>query len=275
MYADLHIHTKYSDSTLSIEDIIEKSLLLDKKIISICDHHTWAAYKEIDKLCKKNNIKYITGVEINASIKKDNSFVHLLAYNCDMDNIEMKKLLIKNKKIYDDYSYKFIKSLSKIYSKISLESYSKSSFTGKYGGWKAYEYLKTLNIVNSLEDYFDLLYVIDIDRPIFDTVESIVKRIHNANGKAVLAHPGNTFPEEKIFNYLKYVLNANIDGIECYYPKHTRKITNICVDFCNDNNLLITGGSDDHGKFVIDNHSDYTPNNFKVSIDSLRLDNLI
>ena len=40
-----------------------------------------------------------------------------------------------------------------------------------------------------------------------------------------------------------------IDGIECYYPKHTEKQTEICLKICGIFNLFVTSGSDCHGTF--------------------------
>ena len=39
------------------------------------------------------------------------------------------------------------------------------------------------------------------------------------------------------------------DGVECYYPSHSEKITNICLELCRKKKRMITCGSDCHGEF--------------------------
>ena len=58
--------------------------------------------------------------------------------------------------------------------------------------------------------------------------------------------------------------NTNIDGIECYYPTHNEEDINKYIDFCKNNNLLISGGSDYHG----------TPSQNILFIDNIDINNL-
>lgn len=86
----------------------------------------------------------------------------------------------------------------------------------------------------------------------FPSLEQACKHIHNAGGKAVLAHPGKVIRETNIEDFKSEVIRTvslGIDGIECYYPSHTKEITDACLEICKNRDLLITSGSDCHGEF--------------------------
>ncbi|MCX4255211.1 MAG: phosphoesterase, partial [Bacilli bacterium] len=53
--------------------------------------------------------------------------------------------------------------------------------------------------------------------------------------------------EDKISELNAITKEFNIDGIECYYSNFTEEQTNELINYCNQNNLLISGGSDYHG----------------------------
>ena len=56
MYADLHIHSHYSDSTRSPEEIVKKAKELGIDLLCVSDHNTTAAYNELIPLCKANKL---------------------------------------------------------------------------------------------------------------------------------------------------------------------------------------------------------------------------
>lgn len=87
----------------------------------------------------------------------------------------------------------------------------------------------------------------------FPSPEEVIDRIHAAGGYAILAHPGEyikNLPNIEVKDILNSFASKGIDGIECYYPRHSPEITNKCLYWCNKRNMSITGGSDYHGSFA-------------------------
>ena len=272
MNVDIHIHSNYSDSTLSIEEIAIKAIENNISLISICDHHSTQNYPELKVICKKYKLNYIYGLEINASLDNDDAFIHILAYNPNPKSVRLKQLLKDCVTEYDKMSDRLINYLARDIEKVTLRGYKEFIYTGKYGGWKSYEFLIELGIINQLQDYFRLLKFYKVEKPGFMSVEQVCSIIKDAGGIPVLAHPGNTFPEEKISNYLETICLMGIEGIECYYPKHNPKVIEICIEFCRNYNLLITGGSDDHGYFMKnDIHGFDGMHNYKINLKQLKL----
>lgn len=73
-----------------------------------------------------------------------------------------------------------------------------------------------------------------------------VDRIHNAGGIAVLAHPHTAFYQRE--DLLQLAIDFGIDGIEAYSNYHESKHNEFYENYALTHNLLITCGSDFHGK---------------------------
>jgi predicted metal-dependent phosphoesterase TrpH len=72
-----------------------------------------------------------------------------------------------------------------------------------------------------------------------------VELIHGAGGAAVLAHPFWDIDEPKAVAAL--IADLDLDGVEVFYPSHTKEQTEFLLGVCADRNLAATGSSDFHG----------------------------
>ena len=83
MTADLHCHTKLSDGSMGIEDLIVHAVKAGIKTISITDHDCLAGTVRAQILSKRYNINVIPGVEFTCTDKKRGSKAHILCYYPD------------------------------------------------------------------------------------------------------------------------------------------------------------------------------------------------
>jgi 3',5'-nucleoside bisphosphate phosphatase len=72
-----------------------------------------------------------------------------------------------------------------------------------------------------------------------------VDLIHGAGGVAVVAHPFWDVSEPGQVRSL--VDSLELEGIESFYPSHTRDETAFCLELCAERGLTPTGSSDFHG----------------------------
>ncbi len=81
------------------------------------------------------------------------------------------------------------------------------------------------------------------------TAEEAVELIHGAGGAAVVAHPYWDVSEPAQVRDLVASLHGDVglDGIETFYPPHTREQTAHCLELCEEFGLVPTGSSDFHG----------------------------
>ncbi|KGF54399.1 hypothetical protein HMPREF9460_02903, partial [Flavonifractor plautii 1_3_50AFAA] len=72
-----------------------------------------------------------------------------------------------------------------------------------------------------------------------------------AGGKAVLAHPCQLgCSHGRLEEILRALKDAGLDGIECFYPRHSPEQTAAYLRLADKYGLHITGGSDFHGEAV-------------------------
>jgi 3',5'-nucleoside bisphosphate phosphatase len=77
------------------------------------------------------------------------------------------------------------------------------------------------------------------------TADEAVDLVHAAGGAAVVAHPFWDVSDPTEVRTLVEALP--LEGIESFYPSHSREETRFCVDLCAERGLTATGSSDFHG----------------------------
>lgn len=251
MLVDLHIHTYYSDGTMSPKEVVEDAKRKNLGIIAITDHDVLDSYEELKVEAEKAGIIAIRGVEIDSIF--EGHLVHLLAYKFE-DNEKLFKLINHAKEQLLETSIELIRRMENDYEGISLEDYNSYEYERRKGGWKGIHYLYDRKITEGLFDgvKFYGKYDCGHEKFAFPSVGEVCNTVHDANGYVVLAHPCNYYSnknKEEILEKLEILKSLGIDGVECYYPANSDLMTNTCLEFCKDNNLIITAGSDGHGDF--------------------------
>ncbi len=80
----------------------------------------------------------------------------------------------------------------------------------------------------------------------YTSLEETISFIKNSGGIAVLAHPGNNL--KGCFDIFDEMIDAGIEGVEAFSSYHDDTARQYFLDKGMNSNLLITCGSDYHGK---------------------------
>ena len=251
MLTDLHMHSYYSDGTMSPREIVEDAKKRNVQLIAITDHNVLDSYTELKEAAEEFGIKVIRGVEIDARF--EDIVVHILAYNFE-DNENLFNLIHKANNELLETIIELIKTMEYDYENISSEDYEAYDYDKRKGGWKGIHYLFDRGITSELFEGVKYYGKYKCGHEYFDypTVEEVVKAVHEANGYVVLAHPCNYYKnntKEEVLEKLEKFKSIGIDGVECYYPANSEMMTETCVEFCKNNDMIITVGSDSHGEF--------------------------
>lgn len=252
MKVDLHIHSTYSDSSRSPEEIVAVAKERNVSLISICDHSTIDAYDTFPKICAENNINCVLGVELGVMWYGEE--IHMLAYNFDKKNEQISNFI---KKQYSAIECEYIVyNMCKDYPQMSLEEYRRFEYPKDKGGWKYLYYAVAKGAAKDYEEANTTIYLkYSTPNHLSDFMQcdmrEFCKMVKQAGGVPVLAHPGYLYTRdpEGFVQMLEEMKECGIEGIECYYPSHSETIKDICVDFCKRNDLRITAGCDCHGDF--------------------------
>lgn len=248
MAADLHCHTKLSDGSVGIEDLIVIAQKSGIDTIAITDHDCLAGTVRGQVIGKRYGVNVIPGVELSAFDFEAGKKVHILSYLADAPNrLESvcKRTSVARKRagqimmlkvasrfpITSDFIINHASGSTNLYKQHIMHALMDAGYTDKIFGDLYYALFDESSETNILAPTK------------YPSVEEVINEIHGAGGIAVLAHPVkfNNFDEIE-----KYV-DMGQDGVEVWHPSADEETVGRLTEFCKKKKLLMTGGSDFHG----------------------------
>ena len=263
MNIDLHIHTSKSDGILTPKEVIDEAVKNNVNVISICDHDTIEAYTDsLLEYAKKNNIKLIYGVEISTKYKGYG--YHVLGYNIDIFNKDLKEELSKIRLARHNYLYEVSKKLNELGYIVNTNELDKIDSVTKahiandiINNEKNKDLLiKKFNKIPSKGEFIETL--LNENCPCYVEKLSITPYVASCmikkyGGIVILAHPVAYYYEDKktiedITNLLKEMNADGIEGNYIYIDKNNIKHNDIDIwnNLANKLNIVSTIGSDFH-----------------------------
>lgn len=276
---DMHMHSCYSDGELTPMELVKLAINKNIGVISITDHDTINGIKSINKsdsLIVNSGIKIVDGIEF--SIKASHGTFHVLGYNIDLNNECLNKRLSQLKdssinyifsvmeQIKRDYgiffTYDDIKNLANSNRKLGRPELAKLCVKNGYAVNVQDAFDKYLNAANEKVRFLSKSL----------TYEECLDLISGCGGISILAHPKSLDLSDKEFLILlKNMISCGLGGIEVYHSSHSFDEMNYYLDISNKYNLLVSGGSDYHGKTVKPNVELGTGVNNNLKIKKLSL----
>ena len=263
---DLHMHTTYSDGTDSLVELLNNAKKTGLKVISITDHDGVDSYKELDELNidRYYDGKIIIGCEFTTSF--DGRLIEVLGYGFDykkvdeyLNNFYTDEFVLSTRITLFNRLVNILKEYNLKYDNDVIENAIKNKFylITIYNELIKYEenkYILNENLFNSYSDFvrkgiYNKNSKLFLNHAEFKPkIEDIINIIHSSGGIAFLAHPFQ-YKFEDIEKFLnKIYTETSLDGIECFYTTFSNEQMEYIKDFANKRNLLISGGSDYHGK---------------------------
>lgn len=243
--ADLHIHTHFSDSTSSPQEVAEQAHAAGVACIAIADHDIVEGVAPTMAAAAAYGIEVIPGVEL--STQANGRDIHMLGYLFDYENAEMRERLEGMQHSRGERMRLMIEKLAGLgVSGIEYDEVCALTESGAVGRPHLATVMVRNGVVPNMQAAFDR-YLAD-DRPAFvpktklTPVEGI-GLIRQYGGVAVLAHPMFTRVDELI----PQLVEAGMQGLEVYYPNCTPATTEFYAKLAKKHNLVATGGSDAHG----------------------------
>ncbi|MDR1240500.1 MAG: PHP domain-containing protein [Oscillospiraceae bacterium] len=249
MFADLHCHTKLSDGSANIEELIFIAKHMHVKAISVTDHDTFAGAKRAMVVGNRFGVNVILGAEFSSFSSKFNKNVHLLCYMCDYPD-RLESLCKKNFQIRQANNMMILQKIMRFYP-ISPEIVSIKS-RGSSNIFKNHILQAVMDAGYNFPDYasvYDKTFNSEAINSLFlqkyPEPEYVIAQIHESGGLAVMAHPCES-EDELILNEL---LKVGIDGVEAFCPNIDEEKRKRLVNFAKSNGIALTGGSNFHGMY--------------------------
>jgi len=243
--ADLHVHTTYSDGSFSPEEVVEHAKRVGLDCIAITDHDSVNGIEEAKQTGDALGVEIVPAVEVSAD--EDGKEIHILGYYI---NYKDSKLLDILKQIREDRKkrlYKMVEALNQHGLSIDAEDLIKFCGDVSISRLHIAHYMKEKKLVSSWREAFHK-YIGDT-KPCYVSSfrfspKQTIDLIKEAKGIPVIAHPGLN----RLEGFVDKMVEEGIEGIEVFHGEHSGCMVQHYQKYAKEHNLLLTGGSDCHGK---------------------------
>lgn len=244
-WADLHIHTFFSDSTSSPQEVITQAQACGLSCIAITDHDTVDGIMPTMSAAQPYNIEVIPAIELSSEIEgKD---VHVLGYFIDYTNAELIRKLSVMQNTRGERMREMIDKLKGLgIANITFEEVSALAESDSVGRPHLATILREKGWVKNNQEAFNKYLADGAPANVPKYKQSpfeAIKLIKESGGIAVLAHPMLT----KVDEHIAQLVEAGLGGLEVYYPNVSQTLIRFYEGLVRKYQILATGGSDAHG----------------------------
>ena len=247
---DLHCHTRLSNGSMGIEEIIALAKSRGVTTIAITDHDCLAGTVRAKIIGERNGIKVIPGVELSSVDAETGEIIHILCYLPEFPD-RLEGLCHQNTLARKRASqYMMLKAAQRYPVSAELMKRCASGATNMFPQHIMHA-LMECGIANSFYgELYDELFSPESEnnilvKPAFAKTQDVIGAIHAANGIAVLAHPVLYGGIAAVKKYSA----MGIDGIEVWHPSADENAVAELFSYAKKNGLLSVGGSSFHGLY--------------------------
>jgi len=243
-FADLHLHTHFSDGTFTPEELTEHAQRLGFAAMALTDHDSVEGCASLAAACGAVGIEVVTGTELTAEY--DGIEVHLLGYFLDTQNQRLLTEIARFQSVRQNRIREMVARLNQLNVPLDVESVFALANCKSPGRPHVARAMVQAGLVQNLDEAFARFLKKNkpawVPKAKMSALEG-VELIHQAGGLAVMAHPGLNRTDEII----PALVEAGLDGIECFHTKHSTAMSERYLEVADRYHLLVTGGSDCHG----------------------------
>ena len=246
---DLHLHSTFSDGTLTPTEIVSLAKKKNLSAMSLTDHDTVNGIQEAIAAGLEHNIEIIPGIELSSCYGKKE--IHILGLFIDHEDATLKNELVRICNVRDERNLKMINQFQEAGIMITmdemLEFYGNAVLTRAHFA----DILLAKGYVKSRNEAFER-YIGD-HGPFFVPRERLlpedaIRLIKQANGIPILAHPIlYRLSNSELNKLVAYLCGLGLEGIEAIYSTYTASETRQVKALAKHYGLAISGGSDYHG----------------------------
>ncbi len=256
---DLHIHSTASDGTRPPRELVAMASEKSLSVISITDHDTLDGIPEGADTAVKLEMEFIPGVELSVDLEERDLTAHLLGY---FPGVDIPLLISGSHSLGKALAYvqggrsrrnpRILEKLADNGVYIEMETVQLIAGGDVVGRPHIAEAMMNARYVGSMNEAFSRFLAkgkpayVERDRlSVFRAIEIIVE----SGGLPVMAHPGYIeMDSETLRGLFERMKGYGLVGIEVYYPSHTASMITRLKTLAREFQLVLTGGTDYHGR---------------------------
>ncbi len=244
MFADLHLHTRFSDGSFTPEQVVAHAARRQLATLALTDHDTLEGCAPMAAACAAVGIEFIPGIELTA--EHSDHEIHLLGYFLDPEDENLRREIALFQSVRQDRIREMVFRLNRLGVPLRVEDVFSLADCRSPGRPHVARALATLGHCRTMDEAFERF--LKRHRPAWVpkhklSAANAIELIHRAGGLAVMAHPGLNRTDSVI----PELAAAGMDGLECFHSRHSTSQMQHYLTIAGTLSLLITGGSDCHG----------------------------
>jgi 3',5'-nucleoside bisphosphate phosphatase len=257
---DLQSHSLHSDGDLAAAQVVENAAAAGVRLLALSDHDTVDGVDEALAAGALHGVSVVPSTEISA-VDGPYEDLHVLGYGIDHRSALLNERLLDARGDRERRADAMAERLDGLGFEIDPAPIEARKAAGKPVGRPHLAAAVLAHPANAErlaeEGHADVssfipAYLIQ-GKPGYvarthPTVEEAIGWIHDAAGVAVWAHPfWDIKSDDEVLAAIERYREAGLDGVEVFYPSHTREQTLLIADRCEELGMLATGSSDYHG----------------------------
>jgi predicted metal-dependent phosphoesterase TrpH len=246
--ADLQLHSTASDGSDRPSEVVRRAHALGFAAIALTDHDTLGGVDEAAAEARTLGIELIPACEIS-TLDENERQVDILAYGVSPRDAAFGHVLRSLRDGRFARAWGMVQKLNEHGIAVSFDRVVEiAGGTENLGRPHVARAMVEAGVVPDVKSAFTTEYILEGGRCYVQRVKlsplEAIRRVHEAGGVAVAAHPGRTgLTDEEIAAFAAH----GLDGVEVFYPQHDGATTARFAALAGRLGLLLTGGSDDHG----------------------------
>lgn len=264
-HMDLHLHSSVSpDGEISPRGLVELCSQEGVTLAALTDHNSVSGVPEFSWRGAQLGVRVIPGVELDCIA--EGIQLHILGYGIDITHpklIQIERSVLEMQRALSLLQMDAVEELGILLNRDALMEQAKNGVVSAemiaaaalaFPQNQNHPLLRPFLPGGSRSDQPLVNFYWDICSPgkkayvpaSYISANEAIQVIHDAGGLAVLAHPAiNLQGREKL---IEYFLNLPLDGIEVFSSYHNAIETAFYLEQTQKYHLMITGGSDFHGR---------------------------
>jgi len=246
---DLHVHSDFSDGTVSPEELVREAAGIGLKALALTDHDTMAGWRRFVRAAKAAGVRPVLGVELSAA--HEHGPLHILGY-FPRPTPRLCAALRRLRQGRRERNEAILARLRALGLGVGRDDVLRQAGVGAVGRLHFARALVEIGCVQTAQEAFDRWLARGrpayVDRFRFSAAETIAM-LRSAGAVTVLAHPGLLRCKGAHLRALVAELReAGLDGLEVWHSRHVASGAVRLRALAERYGLLATGGSDYHGR---------------------------
>jgi predicted metal-dependent phosphoesterase TrpH len=249
---DLHTHSSASDGSLSPRELVLKAHGIGLKAIALTDHDTTDGLPEALATGRETGIEVIPGCELSVSSAKGS--MHILGLWLPEHPGRLETVLEGLRAKRHERNRLIVEKLRRGGINVTYQEVLDLAGPSAVGRPHIARLMVRKNIVSNLEQAFQQFLGAKGSAYVPKeklTPEQAISLLKEEQATTILAHPFTlNLTGTRLDLEIARLKELGLDGMEAIYSVHSQKQTSEYLNLCRKHDLLVSAGSDFHGKEV-------------------------